>query len=805
MGLHFFIFVSVFTLSVSVFASGNTSDAESDEKNTETEEIEIIYPDNYDPETASLKEKKDSPESKEKESEKSVKKEFFPVEGVVREKGTRKPLKNISFYVVNMEKTIRTDRDGKFSFKAPPGQHTVVIPLTGYEKLETVIQVFKNEKLSLVFRLEPDTVNPYTIVVREKRKKGEVSAKRVTIEEASKIPGTNRDVLRSITNLPGVNNFSVFNGYGSGLIIRGSPPEDSLRRINSHNVPMLYHFGGLDSVIEPEFVESIDYYAGGFGSDYYNATGGVVQLNLREPDSEIWGGYINLNFLSSSAMIEGPLSEKTNMAVSFKRGFLDLYVMLLENITEIKDFVDFSAYPSYYDINTAFTHRFSHNSKLNIYSFWSIDDVTLTFDEQSETQKFDNSFNNKTAFFSLLSEWKYRKGDFSSVFSPGIEGTVLKMDLGNNAYLENTFMNFVMDEKMSYKVNSEHTFKWGFRFMNGFYGLDINLFAPPKEGEVGYNPFANEMQDKSSGYFWYPGFFIKDVITSGNMIITPGITAIYDPHNKKFMSDPRISLKYNIGKKWTLKAATGLYSKVPSNDESYEPWGTPGLKPEKSFHGIAGVEYRPLENLEIDLQVWYKSFFDLIVRTDYQKPSVYENQGKGYAYGTEIFIRRKLTEKFFGWLSYSWGVSRRLDVLGPQGGEAQWRPFDMDINHNLKIIASYKFNKNWQIGARFSLTSGLPYTNLMNTDYTYDVDNDIVIPNYSGPVNRDRLPAQHQLDIRLDRYWIFNNWILSTYLDIQNIYLRRNVIGIAYNADYTEERNISLFPILVFVGIKGDF
>ena len=36
-------------------------------------------------------------------------------------------------------------------------------------------------------------------------------------------------------------------------------------------------------------------------------------------------------------------------------------------------------------------------------------------------------------------------------------------------------------------------------------------------------------------------------------------------------------------------------------------------------------------------------------------------------------------------------------------------------------------------------------------------------------------PVNHNLDMRIDKFWFFNGWCLITYTDIQNIYNRKNI------------------------------
>lgn len=730
-----------------------------------------------------------------------IKTDTVEIKGILLERGTRSPVSRKVFYIIekNNEK-VRTDNEGKFELSLETGIYTFSFPIVGYEKFETKVDVKKGEKLDLTIRLEPLVINPYRIVVTGEKNKGEVSVQRLTIEEASKIPGTNRDVLKAVTSLPGVTNLSIFNGYGSGLVIRGSSAGDSSTVVNEHGIPLMYHFGGLDPVIEPELVESLDFFAGGFSSEYFNTMGGIVQINLRDPRKDRWGGYLNLSLLNFSFMVEGPLSKKDYLAVAFKRGMIDAYVKIVEEIGVFDNFISFSTYPFYYDAMILYVHEFNKKNKLKMYTVGSWDEVRLGFDNQTSVQKMSNTAKTKTQFIQHTTEWHFRENDFKSLFSPMAEVVWVDINAGDTAYFKNFFFQLQLSEKMELKLNDHHKLRFGAKFYYGYYTLDINLFAVPKEGEVSYNPLANEVEDHSDGHFWFPGIYFMDEITYGGLTLVPGLNFIYDEHNRQMMFDPRFTIKYKINDQWLLKTAGGIYSQLPSNDESYKPWGTPGLRPEKAVHAIVGVEYKPLDFLELDLQGYYKHFFDLVRRDDSFNLSSYSNGGIGYAYGVEFLIRHKMTEKFFGWISYSFCMSERKD-----SPSAAWRPFDVDVNHNLIAVASYKLNKYWQFGARFKLASGAPYSELLFTNYSFDADNSFNIPQYRGNVNEARLPITHQLDIRIDKYWVFDYWILSTYLDIQNVYLAKNVIGVRYSSDYTERVYTYGFPIMIFVGLKGDF
>ena len=96
----------------------------------------------------------------------------------------------------------------------------------------------------------------------------------------------------------------------------------------------------------------------------------------------------------------------------------------------------------------------------------------------------------------------------------------------------------------------------------------------------------------------------------------------------------------------------------------------------------------------------------------------------------------------------------------------------------------------------------MPYTPI--TGATFDSDNDVYIPT-AGSIYSQRFDAFNQLDIRIDRRFIYDKWILTAYLDIQNIMNSKNAQSIDYSYDYSQNKKTRGLPILPTFGIKGDF
>ena len=113
-----------------------------------------------------------------------------------------------------------------------------------------------------------------------------------------------------------------------------------------------------------------------------------------------------------------------------------------------------------------------------------------------------------------------------------------------------------------------------------------------------------------------------------------------------------------------------------------------------------------------------------------------------------------------------------------------------------------KFN-DWRIGIKFQYTTGMPYTPVTGSEQIED--------NWyleEGTKNSCRLPDAHQLDLRLDKYFRFEKWTLSVYLDLWNVYNRDNVIYYSFEVDkdgkVTTTENYD-FPILPILGFSAQF
>ena len=305
-------------------------------------------------------------------------------------------------------------------------------------------------------------------------------------------------------------------------------------------------------------------------------------------------------------------------------------------------------------------------------------------------------------------------------------------------------------------------------------------------------------------FYWPAGAFAElEWRPIKNLLLLPGFRFDYFQSVSQYTSAPRFTARFEMTPQLTLKGGVGLFYQQPSFDQTDEVFGTPTLKCERAIHYSAGTEWKPRKYITLDATGFYKDLSNMVSITqaslngDASAPR-YDNNGLGRVYGLELVAKHELTSKFVGWLAYTLMRAERRD-----SGSSSYRLFQYDQTHILTVFGSYTLPRNWQIGSRFRYVTGNPTTPV--TGSIYDASTDTYNPVYSLNKYSARVPAFHQLDIRVDKRWIYNSWMLTAYLDLQNVYNRANPEEVQYNFNFRKSQYSQGLPIYPILGLKGEF
>jgi TonB family protein len=725
--------------------------------------------------------------------------------GRALERGTRRPLNGAEVALPELQLTTSTDEEGRFSFRGVPvGTHEVLVILSGYDRFRTRETIAEGQQTQATYYVQKRIFSQYETVVRSERERKEVTRTTIQVAEIQKVPGTQGDTLKVVQNLPGVAR-PAFNG--GQLVIRGTSPNDSGVFLDGQRIPLLYHFGGLTSVYNSDLLEALDYLPGNFSSYYGNITGGVINVRSRAPRMDGFHGTAGVSLIESNALLEGPLTDNLGISVSGRRSYVDVVLSL---VPENEDGPSIRVAPRYYDAQLKLHWTPSRQHTFTLQALTSNDVLGLVFDRPADQDPSVNGdFNITTGFSQLRLGHQYKAGRFSLDSQALVGNTLIEFILGDR-FLRISGLDFGVRSTAEYSVSEGLTVAGGLDINYTRANVKARVQAPLREGEpVGPGVTDEILTANANSHQYFPAIWAEARWRPLNgLLVVPGLRSesylfANQTVNKRSLS-PRLAVRYSLTDQLTLKGGAGLYHGPPINDEPDSSFGNPELKAKRSYQYSVGSEWQPTPEYFISGELFYNDLHRLIVRSDrlverngQQVPERLTNAGSGRIYGFELLARRALTERFFGWVAYTFSRSQRRDSPG-----TPLRLFDNDQTHVLTVIGSYKLPAGWELGARVRFASGNPLTPI--TGARRDDLTDVFIPTF-GPVNSQRLPNFHQLDIRVDKNFIFDKWSLDLYVDLTNAYNRPAKEGILYNYNYSESAYLEGLPLLPIIGAKGSF
>jgi len=749
----------------------------------------------------------------------------FDYTGEILEAGTRERLAGIRVRVSEMPdeeeeeptvlREVYTDQEGQFGVRGlEPGTYEVRIDAEGYEETSYLETIEEGKRLDARYYLEATYYDEYTVRTTARRERETVDRQTLELEEIRRIPGTGGDPVRAVQNLPGVARPSFLGGQ---LVVRGSTPQSTDTFLQGDEIPLIYHFLGGPSVINAEMIDAVDFYPGNYRARYGRALAGIVDLQTREPKSDRLHGFTEIDLIDATVQLEGPITEDLSFAVSGRRSYVDAFLPLVVP----DDALGLRVAPRYYDYQGWLSWDVDDEHRLELSVYGSNDRLEALFDEndpQGNAQvqvtglEFDNGFNRGQLRWEWRPEDAPVKNDLSVSFGRNQFGFQAARDL----FFRLEFLQGQFRDDVRWELSDRTQLNFGVDAQIGqanysaeFPSFDSSDNVDPGGSRGGGTPNIGErgiVADGETKWITEPAVYSEvEVEMIEGLDLIPGLRVDYYGSIDEASVSPRFNTRYQVTEEVAVKGGVGMFTQPPSPGQTTPDFGNPDLTFEKAAQYSTGAIYTPLEFLELDATVFYRNLYDLVKQTDEVRrgaddaidPVLYDNSGRGRAYGLELLARHYPANRFFGWVAYTLSRSERRD---PTTGD--WNVFEFDQTHNLTAVAGYNLPWNVDISARWRLVTGNPETPIVGS--VWNADTDSHVPVYGEP-NSVRSDTFHQLDVRVDKEFIFNAWRLGVYLDVINVYNRRNQEGTQYNYDYSESAPIAGLPIIPTLGISGRF
>jgi hypothetical protein len=702
--------------------------------------------------------------------------------GPVRGRKTREGLAKRSKPAWTVAST--TDAAGRFQLRAvPDGRVLLVFVAEGFERYEHVVEVRRGRIVTEPFYATRMASNPYrTVVTADVEPPVHVAERRAKAEETSRIPGSRGDALVGLQNFPGM----ARTPFGLGaLVIRGAAPGDSAVYLGGHEIPQLFHFGGLKSTFNSELIEEFAYVPSNFDAKFGDATGGLVDITPRGPRRDGIHGYGNLDLVDVSAMLEGKVG-RGGFAVAGRRSHLDLVLRAIDGV---------AVAPRYWDYQGLFDYPIGPGT-LTVRAFGSGDRLI-------PLQDVADGFEQANSYHRVDVAWRQRIGRWSLFASP--------------SYLyetEDSIGTSTRGHSLSARVEARWRQSSRFGLVVGTEtragSSHIELDAPPQTnfGPAVPGGGATSARTDTDVPFVIPAVYATANLRLGDrrpLTIAGGlrVTAYAIPMTA-VAADPRLGLSWQVDRRWTLQAASGLYSQSPELVELDENFGNPDLLPEKSWQNSIAVAVALPRDISLQVTGFYKVGWDLVSASDRVVERNGENVlerfasgGRGRSFGGELLLRREFSKRLYGWVAYTLS---RTQIR--ERSEESFALAAFDQTHILTLLAGVRLPRNWTMSTRFRLTSGNPTTPQRDAVYDVGIGQWTAL---AAPLLSDRLPTFHQLDLRVDKTWTLRRIRILGYFDVQNLYNARNAEFISYSFDSRASARITSLSILPTLGLRIDW
>lgn len=720
------------------------------------------------------------------------------IRGSILDTDTRQPMIGATVVVMGSDPILgtTTDVDGRFAINAvPTGRVDLQIRMIGFEEQRMPNLLLTSAKeLVLEVRMQESVAQLKEFEVKAPERKGElrndmatISARKISVEETSRIAGGISDPARMVGTFPGVAGDPSGNNT---VVVRGNSPKGVQWRLEGVEIPSPNHFsddgstGGPINVLNADMIDDSEFYTGAFSAEYGNVYSAVFDMRLRDGNDRKREYTFKLGVLGTDLTAEGPIPG-TNGG-SYIANYRYSTLALLDGA----GIVDYGGVPRYTD--AAFKVKLP-SVKVGTFALYGLGGRSAIVDEDrgvtedtlfsradvgsrmgvlglSHTKTLgDNSF----LYTNLSLSGNGSGTDYLESLAPGENDLALRHedDLAKWTVRLNSTLNT--------RINAHHKLRSGIIVSAERFRMFSNSFDPDRDRMVvnlDRTGSANTMQAFTS-WKWR---------MNEQWTLTSGVHVLYFDLNKTTSVEPRIAARYQVRPDRAFTLGTGLHAKteglmtylaqdIDGAGNVIRP--NDGLGLTRAAHFVAGYEQQLAEDIQLKAEVYYQHLYDLPVENDpasaftvnnmsewfTNKPLV--NAGTGYNRGMELSVEKFFTRGYHYMITASYSESKYRALDG------KWH----NARFNMGPVGNVLAGKEWKLGPegkdrtlmagfRYSVQGGQYYTPIdLQASIAADTQKE------GGAVWSEKASAIHKLDI-VASYRVGRPKVSHEFkLDVQNV------------------------------------
>lgn len=713
--------------------------------------------------------------------------------GYVRSRHALTPLPGVTVSVLERGVQTVTSADGRFEFQGlGPGVYTLQARRPGFviDQREDV-RVQPGAAVEVTFILQPAPLTGEEVVVHPSRismlQEEPTAPLALNREQMFRLPHLGGDIFRTLSLLPG----TTSNDLSAQFHVRGGRRDEVLVLLDGQELYDAYHLKEYDnalSVVAASNLAHLNLTTGAFPSSYGDRMGGILDLTTVTP-SKPRGFRLSLSIVTAQLEGSGTLGERAWWLASVRRGTTDLAGRIFGD----ED-------PTFWDAFAKVDYRLSPRQSARLNFLYSGDRLDFVAEDDGEVTRFDTEYDNSYIWLThqfVISDRIFvdTAGSLSRVRRDrrSLEDeTEKQVDVQDERDLEVTGVL----QSWNFQAGARHFLKGGFelrRFESEYDYFNFRTFATPlsairTDSREGDFLFRDRFVDQYLGVYLSDRFQPLDFLT-----LELGVR--YDRHTLTNDGDwsPRANLAWGLGSSSVVRLGWGHYYQSQRGYELLLEDGDTSFYPaERSQHWVAGFEHlfdgKPSNPLAAVRAEFYRR------RVANPRPR-YENLFEPFepipegaldrvriepessvAVGAELFLQGRAGSRFEWWLNYAYAKTEdKIDGVRV--------PRQIDQRHTVNLDLNYHLSRHWDVNLAWRYHTGWRITPISLAEGDLDEDEEELVP-VLGRLNSEHLPGYHRMDVRVSRKRpLARGGTLTLFLDVQNLYDRKNVAGFDLEID----------------------
>ena len=681
--------------------------------------------------------------------------------GVVRDRQSAWPLAGARVVVAG--ERVTTNEDGTFRLRLSPGHYVVEAVRSGYYAAALgSIEVPEDEIVQVSLDLTPMSVSIEEVVVSstDARSGKRTTTSRVTLNEdaVTNAPILADDALRIIDRLPGV----VAREESAAPNIRGGVSDETLILLDGMELYEPFHLRdvrGFTSIIDSRIVSGLNYFNGGFPSEYGGRMSGVLDITSRTPaERSSYGvglGSEHAWFSGEGRSVEG----RVRWLAAARAGFPKETLERLGAGPEARS--------SYYDLYTKVGFDVSPRASLTFHLLAANDELrrpTSSDDDLEPTDSYGSRYRSRYSWLSLRQNW-----------SPGlISRTTLAVSKLSRLRDGQASMISIRDERNTtvqeikqdwILVTPNHTLKggWGIKDLRTSYdyqSLVLSLSGTPDGTDT--------------------ALYLSDHVRVGpSFDVEFGLRADRQDYaeNEDRTLSPRFNVSYRPGPKDAIRVGWGRFFQPQRINELQIEDGVDSFFRAKRSdqmvvdydHDFAGgmqLRVGAYRNRITRLHPRFENLFDpLGVIPEAAADRVRVDADLATARGVELHLRGKNRRRWSWTGGYTFASAKdRIDGVKV--------PRAWDQRHTLTGELGLKL-KRWQFNVVESLRTGRPTTPVTAERVNLPGGGQEIVSTV-GERNSRRFPTYNRLDVKVRRHFPTERGGFELWLQVINLINRGN-------------------------------